>query len=72
MTSARCAQAISEHAERIVATIRYRLTNARVEAVNTTLRLVVRRAYGFHSAHAMIALAMLKLGGYRPNLPNTA
>jgi transposase len=69
---ARCAQTIAEHAERIVATIRYRLTNARVEAVNTTLRLVVRRAYGFHSAHAMIALAMLKLGGYRPNLPNTA
>lgn len=68
----RCAQTISEHAERIVATIRYRLTNARVEAVNTTLRLVVRRAYGFHSAQAMIALAMLKLGGYRPNLPNTA
>jgi transposase len=68
----RCAQTIADYHQRIVATIRYRLTNARVEAVNTTLRLVVRRAYGFHSANAMIALAMLKLGGYRPNLPNTA
>lgn len=69
---AKCAATIASYAERIIATIRHRLTNARVEAVNTTLRLVVRRAYGFHSAHAMIALAMLKLGGYRPELPNTA
>ncbi len=69
---ARCAQTIADYHERIVATIRHRLTNARVEAINTTLRLIVRRAYGFHSARAMIALAMLKLGGYRPELPNTA
>jgi transposase len=69
---ARCAETLASYAERIIATIRYRLTNARVEAINTTLRLLVRRAYGFHSAKAMIALAMLKLGGYRPNLPNTA
>ena len=68
----RCAETLASYAERIIATIRHRLTNARVEAVNTTLRLLVRRAYGFHSAHAMIALAMLKLGGYRPNLPSTA
>lgn len=68
----RCAETIADYRERIVATIRHRLTNARTEAVNTTLRLVVRRAYGFHSARAMIALALLKLGGYRPNLPNTA
>jgi transposase len=69
---ARCAQTIADYQDGIIATIRYRLTNARVEAVNTTLRLVVRRAYGFHSAQAMIALATLKLGGYRPTLPNTA
>ena len=68
----RLAQTIADYHQRIVATIRHRLTNARVEAVNTTLRLVVRRAYGFHSANAMIALAMLKLGGNRPTLPRTA
>lgn len=66
------AETISGYFHRIVNTIRYGLTNARIEAVNTTLRLVVRRAYGFHSAQAMIALAMLKLGGYRPELPTTA
>jgi len=37
--------------------------------VNTTLRLLCRRAYGFHSAEALIALAMLKLGGLCPPLP---
>jgi transposase len=68
----RCAETIASYTERILATIRHRLTNARAEAVNTTLRLVMRRAYGFHSTDAMIALAMLKLGGHRPNLPNTA
>jgi transposase len=66
------AATIAEYRDRIVATLRYRLTNARIEAVNTTIRLICRRAYGFHSAHAMIALAMLKLGGYRPSLPATA
>ena len=57
---------------RIIATLRYRLTNARTEAINTTIRLITRRAYGFHSPDALVALAMLKLGGYRPPLPATA
>ena len=46
--------------------------NARVEAINTTLRLITRRAYGFHSADALIALAMLTVGGLRPPLPGRA
>jgi transposase len=58
--------------DRIISTLRYGLTNARTEAINTTIRLISRRAYGFHSADAMITLAMLKLGGYRPPLPTTA
>ena len=53
----------------IVATLTHRLSNARIEAINTTLRLICRRAYGFHSADALIALAMLTLGGLRPPLP---
>jgi transposase len=69
---AKCAETLNGFFERIVATRRYGLTNARVEAVNTTLRLICRRAYGFHSAEAMISLAMLKLGGYKPTLPRTA
>jgi len=53
----------------IVATLTHRLSNARTEAINPTLRLICRRAYGFHSAEALIALAMLTVGGLRPALP---
>ena len=66
------AKTIKAHRASIEATLRLGLTNARIEAVNTTLRLLVRRAYGFHSAAAMIALAMLVCGGLRPLLPGRA
>ena len=56
----------------ITATLTHRLSNARIEAINTTLRLICRRAYGFHSAEALIALAMLTVGGLRPPLPGRA
>jgi transposase len=46
-----------------------RLSNGRVEQVNTQLRLITRRAVGFRSPHAAIALAMLALGGLCPSLP---
>jgi transposase len=63
------AKTIREHYQGIVATLTHRLSNARIEAINTTLRLICRRAYGFHSAEALIALAMLTVGGLRPSLP---
>ena len=69
---AKAATTIRGFRDQITTTLRYGLTNARTEAINTTIRLICRRAYGFHSADAMIALAMLKLGGYRPPLPTTA
>jgi len=66
------AKTIKQHYQGIVATLTHRLSNARTEAVNTTLRLITRRAYGFHSADALIALAMLTVGGLRPSLPGRA
>ena len=68
----RTARSLAGHRAEILEAISERVTNARTEATNTTLRLIVRRAYGFHSAAPMIALAMLKLGGHRPPLPTTA
>lgn len=47
----------------------YGLSNARVEAINTRLRLLIRIAFGFRSTDALIALAMLSLGGLCPPLP---
>jgi transposase len=63
------ARTITEQRSGIEAAIRHRLSNARVEQVNTQLRLIIRRAFGFRSYDAPIALAMLALGGLCPSLP---
>jgi transposase len=44
-------------------------SNARVEALNTKIRLLTRRSFGFKSPEALVALAMLSLGGLCPALP---
>ena len=44
-------------------------SNGRIESVNTKIRLITRVAFGFRSPDALIALAMLNLGGHRPVLP---
>src|SRR5205823_4776349 len=63
------AKTITEQRPGIEAAIRHGLSNARVEQVNTQIRLITRRGFGFHSPHAVIALAMLSLGGLCPPLP---
>jgi transposase len=60
---------IRRHRPTIEAAIRENLSNALVESTNTKIRVLTRVAFGFHSATALIALAMLSLGGYRPDLP---
>jgi len=63
------ARTITQQREGIIAAIRHGLSNARVEAINTQIRLIARRAFGFHSPEALISLAMLKLSGLCPPLP---
>lgn len=63
------ARTIRDQRAGIEAAIRHGLSNARVEQVNTQIRLITRRGFGFHSPHAVIALAMLSLGGLCPPLP---
>jgi transposase len=63
------AMTITQQRAGILAAIQHRLSNARVEAINTQIRLITRRAFGFHSAEALIALAMLTLAGLCPPLP---
>ena len=63
------ARTITEQRPGIIAAIRNGLSNARVEAINTQIRLITRRAFGFHSPKALIALAMLTLSGLCPPLP---
>jgi transposase len=63
------ARTIKAQREGILAAVQHGLSNARVEQLNTQLRLITRRAFGFHSADALIALAMLKHSGLCPSLP---
>jgi transposase len=58
----RLAATITKDRAAIVATLTHRLSNARMEAATTTIRLITRRAFGSHSAQALIALAMLGVG----------
>ena len=53
----------------ILASIEHGLSNGLIESVNTKIRLITRMAFGFASPQALIALAMLNLGGHRPALP---
>ena len=53
----------------ILAAIEHELSNARTEAANTTIRLIARRAFSFHTPDALIALAKLRLSGMCPPLP---
>jgi transposase len=63
------ARTITAQRAGIIAAIEHGLSNARVEAINTQIRMITRRAYGFHSPAALIALAMLSLAGLCPLLP---
>ena len=58
----RLAKTIRKHREGILAAVRTGITNARTEAKNNKVRLVTRRAYGFHSADSALALVMLTCG----------
>jgi transposase len=58
----RLARTIRKHQEGILAAVRLGVTNARAEALNNKVRLITRRAYGFHSVNAALALVMLTCG----------
>jgi transposase len=65
----RLARSIRDHRATIVTTLRFGLSNARVEAVNTRIRLLTRIAFGFHSSTPLIGMVLLALGGLCPALP---
>ena len=63
------ARTITDQRNGIIAAIQHGLSNARVEAINTQIRLITRRAFGFHSPDTLIALATLSLADLCPPLP---
>jgi len=62
-------KSIVKHRARILAAIEHNLSNGLIESTNTKIRLITRMAFGFTSPEALIALALLSLGGHRPVLP---
>ena len=62
-------KSIVKHRASILAAIEHGLSNGRIESMNTKIRLITRIAFGFKSPDALIALAMLSLGGPKPVLP---
>ena len=62
-------KSIVKHKARILAAIEHNLSNGLIESTNTKIRLITRIAFGFKSPEALIALALLSLGGHRPALP---
>lgn len=59
----RLAATIRDHLEGILAYVSSRLSNGRTEALNGKARTLTRRAYGLHSASALIALLKLCCSG---------
>lgn len=67
----KAARTIKKHKEGILAYIKSRLTNGIVEGFNNRIRMVARRAFGFHSPEPLIAMIYLCCGGIqlKPALP---
>ncbi len=66
----RCARTMRERRDLILNAVEHGISNGRVEGLNTKVRLLVRRAYGFHSADAALALVMLAAGPIDLKLPH--
>ncbi len=66
---AKLAKTIKRFRSLILNAVEHGLSNARSEATNTHLRLLTRRAYGYHSPESLIAMADLTRGGLCPPLP---
>jgi transposase len=64
------AKTIRKRKEGILAAVRLGVNNAQHEGLNRRVRLIVNRAYGFHSAKAALGLIMLTLGPITHVLPH--
>jgi transposase len=65
----RLARSLASFRDGILAAIRLGLANGRLEGLNSKVRLISHRSYGFHSATALIALVYLCCGGIKIGLP---
>ena len=55
----RVAKTLRSYKDGVLATLRLGLSNGRLEGINNKVGVIKRRAYGFHSASALIAMIYL-------------
>ena len=65
----RLARTIRRHREGILTAIRLGLSNGRLEGLNSRIRLISHRSFGFHTADPLIALVYLCCSGIIIDLP---
>jgi transposase len=66
----RLARTLRARRDGILAAIRLGLSNSRLEALNSKVRLISHRSFGFHGPTPLIALIYLCCGGIHPVLPH--
>jgi transposase len=66
----KAAKTIRKFRDGLLAAIRLNINNGRAEGLNNVVRLIFRRARGFHSAEAALALVMLSCGPITLHLPH--
>ena len=64
------ARTIRKHKAGVLAAVEIGISNGRLEALNSKVRLLSHRAYGFHSAEALIAMIYLCCAGIKIALPH--
>jgi transposase len=64
------ARTIRQHKQGVLAAIQLGLSNGRLEATNSKVRLISHHAYGFHSANALIAMIYLCCARIQIALPH--
>jgi transposase len=64
------ARRIRQHKPGVLAAVELNLSNGRLEALNSKVRLISHRAYGFHPANALIAMIYLCRAGIQIALPH--
>ena len=61
---------IKRHKEHILNTIRLGMSNARIEATNNKIKLIIRKAYGFRNIQNMLDMIYLVCSDLKVQLPN--
>ena len=61
---------IKRHKDHILNTIRIGMSNARIEATNNKIKLIIRKSYGFRNIHNMLEMVYLVCSDLKVPLPN--